>query len=578
MNTPAGWQIEDRSRRHVRRTRLCVHPGAPRHRLVSTIEEALRLAALPGENEGRTYYFRRLRLAGLPADGDRRAWLDAFQCALTKEASAAIHGTDPRADLAPAVFFRSRQEALEILLHRVVERRVVREWFWPMVTGETEPPLCNSIVGTPASGARMIPAIVEALRSTPASWVSVATAIFAAPRADYVYMLQAIPVATAQAWLEEMDGRQPLPAHVEPRISTPARRAVQPALQVFGFDNARVVWLTALAILHESPAEIAGGTVVERSRMALRALVAGGYAPHGIVIPQAGSLNRPNESKTHAPGPVEARLSLGPAGDAVSPATRFPPAVSDPSAPPPASLASSPASTSIALTGGHVQSIPASLPHPAALVSVPTPADPASPPRIVTPAAPDTFQSAPLPWHAERFATKAAGLFFLLNALKRIGIVQAFAAGLAAAYPDFLALLFERLAAHAGAAADDPIVVWVASLVGDASNHSALPCEVGWWPSNLSPSRKTVPVEFLLRVWVLAVRRWCWRTGRITVREIVARHGVFSVNRTDLDVSLPLDETEIRIRRIGLDLDPGWLPWFGRVVRFHYLYQREFHG
>src|ERR1035437_6107509 len=84
MNTPAGWQIEDRSRRHVRRTRLCVHPGAPRHRLVSTIEEALRLAALPGENEGRTYYFRRLRLAGLPADGDRRAWLDAFQCALTK--------------------------------------------------------------------------------------------------------------------------------------------------------------------------------------------------------------------------------------------------------------------------------------------------------------------------------------------------------------------------------------------------------------------------------------------------------------------------------------------------------------
>jgi hypothetical protein len=85
-------------------------------------------------------------------------------------------------------------------------------------------------------------------------------------------------------------------------------------------------------------------------------------------------------------------------------------------------------------------------------------------------------------------------------------------------------------------------------------------------------------MEYLLRVWVLAVRRWCWRTGRITVREIVARHGVFSVNRTDLDVSLPLDETEIRIRRIGLDLDPGWLPWFGRVVRFHYLYQKEFHG
>ena len=62
------------------------------------------------------------------------------------------------------------------------------------------------------------------------------------------------------------------------------------------------------------------------------------------------------------------------------------------------------------------------------------------------------------------------------------------------------------------------------------------------------------------------------------MREIVARPGVFSVNRTDLDVSLPLDEADIRIRRIGLDLDPGWLPWFGRVVRFHYPYRREFHG
>ncbi len=48
------------------------------------------------------------------------------------------------------------------------------------------------------------------------------------------------------------------------------------------------------------------------------------------------------------------------------------------------------------------------------------------------------------------------------------------------------------------------------------------------------------------------------------------------VNRADIDISLHLDEADVRIRRIGLDLDPGWLPWFGRVVRFHYSYQRRF--
>jgi hypothetical protein len=26
----------------------------------------------------------------------------------------------------------------------------------------------------------------------------------------------------------------------------------------------------------------------------------------------------------------------------------------------------------------------------------------------------------------------------------------------------------------------------------------------------------------------------------------------------------------MRIRRAGLDIDPGWVPWLGRVVSFHY--------
>jgi hypothetical protein len=47
------------------------------------------------------------------------------------------------------------------------------------------------------------------------------------------------------------------------------------------------------------------------------------------------------------------------------------------------------------------------------------------------------------------------------------------------------------------------------------------------------------------------------------------------LTRTDLDVSLSIDSADIRIRRAGLDLDPGWLPWFGRVVRFHYRYRGD---
>jgi hypothetical protein len=31
-----------------------------------------------------------------------------------------------------------------------------------------------------------------------------------------------------------------------------------------------------------------------------------------------------------------------------------------------------------------------------------------------------------------------------------------------------------------------------------------------------------------------------------------------------------LSAADLRIRRAGLDIDPGWIPWFARVVTFHY--------
>ncbi len=42
------------------------------------------------------------------------------------------------------------------------------------------------------------------------------------------------------------------------------------------------------------------------------------------------------------------------------------------------------------------------------------------------------------------------------------------------------------------------------------------------------------------------------------------------ITPTHADVWLAFDQLDLRIRRAGLDIDPGWLPWFGRVVRFHY--------
>ena len=60
------------------------------------------------------------------------------------------------------------------------------------------------------------------------------------------------------------------------------------------------------------------------------------------------------------------------------------------------------------------------------------------------------------------------------------------------------------------------------------------------------------------------------RAGRIGLVRLVRRPARVSLTATHVDVRFPLSACEFRVRRLGLDLDPGWLPGFGRVVGFHY--------
>ena len=70
--------------------------------------------------------------------------------------------------------------------------------------------------------------------------------------------------------------------------------------------------------------------------------------------------------------------------------------------------------------------------------------------------------------------------------------------------------------------------------------------------------------------WIAAMRFWCRRYVGMTLAEIIDRPGSFTLTRTHLDIFFHHDQADIRIRRSGLDLDPGWVPWLGRVVLFHY--------
>jgi hypothetical protein len=146
--------------------------------------------------------------------------------------------------------------------------------------------------------------------------------------------------------------------------------------------------------------------------------------------------------------------------------------------------------------------------------------------------------------------TQGAGLYFLVPVLIHLNIAAALETRPELDGAGFVAALLLRLAAHAGLVAADPILECLTRVESAAATDDP---EV--------------------RRWAVAVRRWCWRTTRLSARAIIRRPGLVWLTRTDLDVTLPLGDADVRIRRRGLDIDPGWVAWlgaFGTVVRFHY--------
>jgi hypothetical protein len=52
---------------------------------------------------------------------------------------------------------------------------------------------------------------------------------------------------------------------------------------------------------------------------------------------------------------------------------------------------------------------------------------------------------------------------------------------------------------------------------------------------------------------------------------VIRRTGTLVRTATHLRLELPIDAADVDLRRALLDLDPGWVPFLGRVVSFHYV-------
>lgn len=168
----------------------------------------------------------------------------------------------------------------------------------------------------------------------------------------------------------------------------------------------------------------------------------------------------------------------------------------------------------------------------------------------------------------ERAATRAAGLLFLLRVLEQRG----FPAWLdsdperTATWP---ARLFACLLTRLAVPGEDPawLLAYDAGLDIACTARSRQACTASKAVGHAGDHEGSAAA---VTFWLRECRRWLRRVAGIGIADLVIKPGMLSLTRTHVDVWLEPDQADIRIRRAGLDVDPGWVPWLGRVVRFHY--------
>lgn len=151
-------------------------------------------------------------------------------------------------------------------------------------------------------------------------------------------------------------------------------------------------------------------------------------------------------------------------------------------------------------------------------------------------------------WQVEQ-----GGLFFLINVLNHPVIrSRLYADGEAMAFPSGWGWLL-RLGEALGLAPEPALTRCLAALAGLPAERfmADLP------PLGLAPE-------------VVAWAEQRFRGQGIGWPAVLARPARLDYRRPELDIVLRMADLDLGVRRVGLDIDPGWVEWLGTVVRFHY--------
>jgi hypothetical protein len=585
--------------RRIRKLSLKVSDSAHVYGAATRIEEAFRLVSLPGENEGRHYYFRSLNLGKFRKGEDVTLLTLRLQREFERLMSQAVHAEDPRAPVSSAVYFQSQIEPLRYALSRIARGLPLDAWFVRSAVPDFQ---------LPSSRGEAVQSLLE--MSAQSSIGQVNTAHLLAELLAHGELEQLLPLISAQmaeeflaaftyplgfsarvseAWGELIERALPrgfppqtvetvtqllargefetlssvLPPDVASEVLLAFSRVyaapllpvawinlIQKAIRLWSISDKRALWLTLSALIAEAPA-----------RLSDRELI---YKAQAVVLQVAGVVSGP------LPSPVSRRNEIATSSKAKTAKKKFIQIANEQ----PSAMKSDAAAS--AIEEARLQAT-------------------AESPREAVRMQPAPEQSATEKETAAATISPFAGFYFLLHVLRHLGITEFIEANPKLLDVNFPWILLRALAAHAGIKEDDPLLSCAAEIPDgcvETLHRNVSRAKRGYtvpetalerkftvlvpelWAEIFPKAQPNQPIKrtahALARLWIVAVHRWLWRFGRLRIREVVQKRGAVSYSRPQFDITLLLRGVDIRVRRLGLDVDPAWVAWLGLIVRFHY--------
>lgn len=154
------------------------------------------------------------------------------------------------------------------------------------------------------------------------------------------------------------------------------------------------------------------------------------------------------------------------------------------------------------------------------------------------------------------FFTQMGGFFYLINALRPLLTAEFLAEKSLATGWSLLLDCAWLLAARANLELDPALLRFLAAAIhGDSLEDLA----------RGSPSR--TGQNLFAQLEEIFEQKSFWQEAN----NLLLCAAQVTANASHIDVFYSLDSVRLDIRLAGLDINPGWVPWLGRVVTFHYL-------